>query len=93
MPVVEMPLAEVKHHLSEVVDRVERERGRVVITKNGRPAAVVLNVEDLESIEETLHVLGDPSMLAELRQALITGGERAPVVPRSHLRLISTTDR
>lgn len=35
----QMPLAEVKNRLSEVVDEVERERARVVITKHGRPVA------------------------------------------------------
>src|SRR5512140_2562477 len=42
----QMPLAEVKRRLSEVVDRLEREHGRVVITKHGHPAAVVISVED-----------------------------------------------
>ncbi len=37
-----MALKDVKDHLSEVVDQVEREHDRVVITKHGRPAAVVV---------------------------------------------------
>ena len=49
----QMPLAEVKNRLSEVVDRLEREHGHVIITKHGRPAAVVISVEDLQSLEET----------------------------------------
>src|SRR6266508_394904 len=50
----QMPLADVKNRLSEVVDRLEREHGRVVITKHGRPAAVVLSMADLEGLEQTL---------------------------------------
>jgi antitoxin YefM len=65
-----MPLAEVKNRLSEVVDQLEREHGRVVITKHGRPAAVVLSVDDLESLEETLDVMGNATVLADLREAL-----------------------
>jgi antitoxin YefM len=65
----QLPLADVKNRLSEVVDRVEREHGRVVITKHGRPAAIVLSVEDLESLEETLEILSDPTLLAEIRQS------------------------
>ena len=65
----QLPLADVKNRLSEVVERVEREHGRVVITKHGRPAAVVLSVEDLESLEETLEILSDPTLLAEIREA------------------------
>ena len=65
----QLPLADVKNRLSEVVERVEREHGRVVITKHGRPAAVVLSVEDLESLEETLEILSDPTVLADIREA------------------------
>jgi antitoxin YefM len=64
-----VPLAEVKNRLSEVVERLEREHGRVVITKHGRPAAVMLSLEDLESLEETLAVLSDPDLLASIREA------------------------
>jgi prevent-host-death family protein len=64
-----VPLAEVKNRLSEVVDRLEREHGRVVITKHGRPAAVMLSLEDLESLEETLAILSDPELMASLREA------------------------
>jgi prevent-host-death family protein len=64
-----LPLAEVKNHLSEVVDRLEREHGRVVITKHGRPAAVVLSIEDLEGLEETLELLADPKVMRRIRKA------------------------
>ena len=62
-----LPLADVKNRLSEVVERLEREHGRVVITKRGRPAAVVLSVEDLEGLEETLAILADPSLMRRIR--------------------------
>ena len=52
-----------------MVDRLEREHGRVVITKHGRPAAVMLSLEDLESLEKTLAILSDPELMAELRPA------------------------
>jgi antitoxin YefM len=68
-PAEHVPLAEVKNRLSEVVDRLEREHGRVVITKHGHPAAVMLSVEDLESLEETLAVLSDPELMATIREA------------------------
>ena len=62
-----LPLADVKNRLSEVVDTLEREHGRVVVTKHGRPAAVMLNVDDLESLEETLEILSDPALMAAVR--------------------------
>ena len=64
-----LALADVKNRLSEVVERLEGEHGRVVITKHGRPAAVMLSVEDLESLEETLAVLSDPKLMREVRRA------------------------
>ena len=57
-----LSLADVKNRLSEVVDKLEREHGRVVVTKHGQPAAVMLNVDDLESLEETLAILSNPTL-------------------------------
>ena len=64
-----MSLADVKNRLSEVVERLEREHGRVIITKHGRPAAVVLNVEDLEGLEQTLELLSDARAMRRIRKA------------------------
>lgn len=66
----QMSLKDVKNRLSEVVDKVEREHDRVVITKHGRPAAVVLSVADLDSLEETLDVLSRPKLLAQIGDSL-----------------------
>ena len=66
----QMSLADVKNRLSEVVDRLEREHGRVVITKHGRPAAVVISVDDLESLEETLDIMDSAALLADIRESL-----------------------
>jgi prevent-host-death family protein len=87
----QMPLADVKNRLSEVVDQLEREHGRVVITKHGHPAAVVISVEDLESLEESLDVMDSPALLTDIRRAL---GElataSAPVLTKDEaLRLIT----
>lgn len=72
-----MPLADVKNRLSEVVDRLEREHGRVVITKHGRPAAVVLSIADLEGLEETLEILSDKALTRRIGAARgqIEGGD------------------
>ena len=45
-------------------------RGRVVITKHGHPAAVVISVDDLESLEETLDVMDSVALLADIRESL-----------------------
>lgn len=65
-----MALKDVKNHLSEVVDQVEREHDRVVITRHGRPAAVVVSVDDLASLEETLDIAGRPQLMRQIRASL-----------------------
>ena len=62
-----LSLADVKNRLSEVIDTLEREHGRVVVTKHGRPAAVMINVDDLESLEETLEILSNSTLMAAIR--------------------------
>lgn len=65
-----MALRDVKNRLSEVVDQVEREHDRVVITRHGKPAAVVISADDLESLEETLKVVSRPRLITQVRDSL-----------------------
>jgi antitoxin YefM len=64
-----MSLADVKARFSEVVDRVERQQDRVIVTRNGKPAAVVISPDDLESLEETLAVMSDRSIATQIRES------------------------
>lgn len=64
-----LPLSHVKAHLSEITDRVEGQHDRVVVTRKGRPAAVIVSPDDLESLEETLAVLSDPELMGQIREA------------------------
>ncbi len=71
-----MSLAAVKARFSEIVDRVERQQDRVVVTRNGKPAAVLISPDDLESLEETLAVMSDRSIAAQIHaseQAHVAG--------------------
>lgn len=61
-------LRAVRDHFSEVVDRVENHHERVVVTRNGHAAAVLISPEDLAQLEETLGVLADPDALADIRE-------------------------
>lgn len=63
-----LPLSAVKSHLSELVDRVERQHDRVVVTRNGRPAAVLISPDDLASLEETLAILSDSAIMEKVRE-------------------------
>jgi antitoxin YefM len=62
-------LAAVKAHFSQVIDEVSGTHERVTVTKNGSPVAVILAVEDYESLSETLEILSDPRARSDIRQA------------------------
>lgn len=62
-------LADVKAHLSELVAQVGTHHDRITITVHGRPAAALIAVEDLESLEETIAVLSDSEVLRALTEA------------------------
>ena len=64
-----LPLAEIKKRLSEIIDGVETRHDRVVLTRNGRPAAVILSPDDLESLEETVEILSNPAAVRAIRKA------------------------
>ncbi|MDQ3310545.1 MAG: type II toxin-antitoxin system Phd/YefM family antitoxin [Actinomycetota bacterium] len=62
-------LRTVKDRFSEYVDRVEHEHERVTVTRNGRPAIVLISTEDLQRLEETIDVLSDADAVAGIRDA------------------------
>lgn len=72
-----LPLAEVRANLSKLVDEAVRTHLRIEVTRQGRRAAVILSAEDYDSIMETLDVLSDPDLMADLRrgQADIAQGD------------------
>jgi antitoxin YefM len=64
-----IPLADAKARLSAVLDEVRDTHDRVIITRNGRPEAVIISVSDLEALEDTLDLLSTPGALNEIRAA------------------------
>lgn len=76
-----LPLAAVKAKLSEVVARVEREQDRVTITRNGRPVAMIVGMDDIEGLEETLEILSDKRLMRKIRagMAAVEKGDTIPL--------------
>lgn len=64
-----VPLSEAKNRLSELVDAVDRTHDRVLITRNGREAALLVSVQDYASLEATLELAMDPEAQERIRQA------------------------
>lgn len=55
-----LSLADVRAQLSKYVEQVVSTHERVTITRNGKPAAVLISAEDLEALQETLYWAGQP---------------------------------
>lgn len=64
-----LPLAEVRANLSKLVDEAVRTHQRIEVTRQGRRAAVILSADDYDSIMETLAILSDQQLMAEIREA------------------------
>jgi prevent-host-death family protein len=64
-----IPMADAKARFSAVLDEVRDTHERVVITRNGRPEAVIMAVGDLEALEDTLDLLSTPGAVEQIRQA------------------------
>jgi antitoxin YefM len=65
-----VPISEAKTHLSDLARRVHQQHERIMLTRNGEPEAVLLSVDDLESLEMTLEILGDSDAVARISESL-----------------------
>ena len=64
-----IPFTDAKAHLSELVDKVVGEHERFILTRNGRPAAVLVSPDELEALEETVDILQDRKLLESIRRS------------------------
>ena len=65
-----LPLSEAKAQLSGLVEQVRALDDQVTITRNGRPAAVLVSAEEFERWKETIEVRGDAALMKEIRAGL-----------------------
>lgn len=99
-------LSNAKVHLSDYVKAAEDTHERTTITKNGKPAAVLISSDDFESILATVELLSDPDALANLEESKIGtkhgfyyaadevwNGQRAYTDEESEQRLIERMGR
>lgn len=64
-----VPFTEARANLSELLDDVEDRQEHVLITRNGRPSAVMLSADEYDSLEETLDILQDKDLMEALRKS------------------------
>jgi prevent-host-death family protein len=65
-----LSVSEAKMKLSGLIDTVNATDEEVVITKNGRPAAVLVSPDELESLKETVAVRSDSALMKEIKRGL-----------------------
>ncbi len=66
-----LSLSEAKIKLSQLVEQVNTMDEEIVITKNGRPAAVLISPDEYEGWKETIKIKSDPDLMKEIKQGLL----------------------
>ncbi|MEQ1681445.1 MAG: type II toxin-antitoxin system Phd/YefM family antitoxin [Nitrospira sp.] len=64
-----LSLSEVKTRLPELVAGVQEREEEIIITKNGRPAAILMNIDEYTRLKETLDVLSDPGLMNQIAES------------------------
>jgi len=65
-----LSVSEAKMKLSGLIDIVNATDEEIMITKNGRPAAVLVSPEEFESLKETVAVRSDSALMKEIKKGL-----------------------
>ncbi len=67
---VTKPLSDVKTHLPQILNEVESFGEGILVTRSGRPAGVILSVDEYEGLIETLEILSDPELAQSVRRGI-----------------------
>ena len=73
----ELTISEAREQLTSLPEQLDRHSGAVAVTRRGKPVLALLSWDVYESIVETLEIMGDEALMAELRQAMqeVSAGE------------------
>lgn len=64
-----LPITKARENFTDLVDRAGRLLEECVITVNGEPKAILMSVQELDSLKETLDILSNPKLMKELNEA------------------------
>src|SRR2546421_211479 len=64
-----LPISEVKARLPQLVTGVAEREEEIVVTRNGRPAAVLVNYEEDRRQRDMLDILSDPGLMKQIRRS------------------------
>jgi prevent-host-death family protein len=65
-----LSLSEAKMKLSELIEKVQSTDAEIVITKNGRPAAVLVSPDEFEGLRETIAIKSDEDLMSEIKKGI-----------------------
>ena len=76
-----MSISDVRANLPDLVSKVNNSLGRVTITVNGQPKAILVSSEELESLEETAEILAIPGAKRSIKEGLMEAkkGQGTPI--------------
>jgi prevent-host-death family protein len=63
-----LSLSEAKMKLSELIEIVQSTDAEVLVTKNGRPAAVLVSPDEFEGWRETIAIKADVDLMTEIKK-------------------------
>lgn len=75
-----LPISEARSRLLDLPEEFEKQAGTIIVTRHGKNVLAILPWEFYEAIEETLEVLGDEGLMADLRRSL-KEAERGRMIP------------
>ncbi len=65
-----LSLSEAKMKLSELIEKVQSTDAEIIITKNGRPAAVLVSPDEFEGWRETITIKSDGDLMTEIKKGI-----------------------
>lgn len=66
----DIPMAEARNELTSLPERLGESHETVTVTRRGKPVLAILCWDEYEALVETLEILGDPELMATLRQGI-----------------------
>jgi antitoxin YefM len=65
-----VPVREFRSRLSELLNDVADRRDHILVTRNGKPAAALVPIDEYQALEETAEILSDPDAIAAIEAGL-----------------------
>ena len=66
----DLPITEARHVLTALPEQLSATHGTVTVTRRGKPVLAILPWEEYEALDETLEILADAELMADLRQGI-----------------------